>query len=101
MSKTEDKNGSHAICGLFFVGDVGNRKGHQGQVLSYVINGFYLVQFYGWSFGDPINCAVVPLTELSTAAFYSDHAEWVAAGEALSARNYEIAKAEAAKALAR
>jgi hypothetical protein len=95
--KNEDRNGSHAIVGHFFVGDVGERKGHQGRVIAYVVNGFYLVQFFGWVTGDSTCEAVVALADLVTADFYSDQEDWVAAGERLSERNAARLRMEASR----
>ena len=88
-----EKVGSQNLVGLFFVGDVGDRRGHQGHVLAYIVNGFYLVQFFSWLAGDPIDQGVVRLEDLLQAEFYTDQRDWVDAGERLSARNAEKRKA--------
>ena len=58
IAKETEKVGSQNLVGLFFVGDVGDRRGHQGHVLAYLVNGFYLVQFFSWVMGDPTNKGV-------------------------------------------
>ena len=86
-AKETDKVGSQNLVGLFFVGDVGERCGHQGHVLAYLVNGFYLVQFFSWSMGDPTEQGVVRLEDLLQAKFYSDHGQWIEAGENLTRQN--------------
>lgn len=85
--KETKKVGSENLVGLFFVGDVGERQGHQGHVLAYLVNGFYLVQFFSWAMGDPTNQGVVRLEDLLQAKFYSDHGQWIEAGENLTRQN--------------
>lgn len=85
--KETKKVGSENLVGLFFVGDVGDRRGHQGHVLAYLVNGFYLVQFFSWAMGDPSNQGVVKLEDLLQAKFYSDHGQWIEAGENLTRQN--------------
>ncbi len=86
-AKETEKVGSQNLVGLFFVGDVGDRRGHQGHVLAYLVNGFYLVQFFSWVMGDPTNQGVVRLEDLLQAKFYSDHGQWIEAGENLTRQN--------------
>jgi hypothetical protein len=86
-AKETEKVGSQNLVGLFFVGDVGDRRGHQGHVLAYLVNGFYLVQFFSWVMGDPTHQGVVRLEDLLQAEFYTDHGQWIEAGENLTRRN--------------
>ena len=86
-SKSTEKFGSQNLVGLYFVGDVGDRRGYQGRVLAYLVNGFYLVQFFSWVMGDPTDQGVVRLEDLLQAKFYSDHAQWIEAGERLTRQN--------------
>ena len=86
-AKAIDKFGSQNLVGLYFVGDVGDRRGYQGRVLAYLVNGFYLVQFFSWVMGDPTDQGVVRLEDLLQAKFYSDHAQWIEAGERLTRQN--------------
>lgn len=86
-AKATEKFGSQNLVGLYFVGDVGDIKGCQGCVLAYLVNGFYLVQFFSWVMGDATNQGVVRLEDLLQAKFYSDHAQWIEAGERLTRQN--------------
>lgn len=86
-AKATEKFGSQNLVGLGFVGDVGDIKGCQGCVLAYLVNGFYLVQFFSWVTGDPTNQGVVRLEDLLQTKFYSDHAQWIEAGERLTRQN--------------
>lgn len=90
--KETDKVGSQSLVGLFFVGDIGDRHGHQGEVLSYIVNGFYLVQFFSLVMWDPTSQGVVRLEDMLQAKFYSDYEQWIEAGENLTRQNMAKAK---------
>ena len=86
-SKAIEKFGSQNLVGLFFVGNVGDIKGCQGCVLAYLVNGFYLVQFFSWVTADATNQGVVRLEDLLQTKFYSHHGQWIEAGERLASQS--------------
>ena len=80
--------GASNLVGLYFLGDIDERrKGHQGRVIAYLVNGTYLVQFYGWIVVSPTTIGVVDLASMGALDFFDNVEDWRAAGDRLSRKN--------------
>ena len=63
-----------------------DRDDWQGQVLSEIAPGVFLVQLYSWIDGEPTDRRVVEISAMASWRFYETAAQWREAGSAYSAR---------------
>lgn len=83
---SEQNNGSHALVGKFFICKHLNGRSnsfYQGRVIRYLVNGFYLVDLYGWGTGFRTNGTVLPLEHFTGAQIFNDQDDWREAGKAI------------------